>query len=75
MNLLISFLYLLLHCAFILLVAAVIVWVLRWFGVGIDPAVYKIGQVIVALLVIIAIVVWISGALGWTTYRLMPFGP
>lgn len=69
MSLLISFLYLLLNIAIILLVAALIVWVLRWLGIGIDPTVYKIGQVIVALLVIIAIVVWVSGVAGWHTYR------
>ena len=69
MSLLISFLYLLLNIAIILLVAALIVWVLRWLGIGIDPTVYKIGQAIVALLVIIAIVVWVSGAAGWHAYR------
>jgi hypothetical protein len=74
MSLLISFLYLLLHIAIILLIAACIVWVLKWVGVGIDPMVYKIGQAIVALLIIIAVVVWLSGALGWSAYRL-PFYP
>jgi hypothetical protein len=74
MSLLISFLYLLLHLAIILLIAAVIVWVLRWIGVGIDPLVYKIGQAIVALLCIIAVLLWLSGALGWSAYRL-PFYP
>jgi len=74
MSLLISFLYLLLHLAIILLIAACIVWVLRWIGVGIDPLVYKIGQAIVALLCIIAVLLWLSGALGWTAYRL-PFYP
>ena len=49
-------------------------WVLRWLGIGIDPMVYKIGQAIVALLIIIAVVVWLSGALGWSAYRL-PFYP
>ena len=69
MGLLISFLYLLLNIAIILLVAALIVWVLRWLGIGIDPMVYKIGQAIVALLIIIAIVVWVSGVAGWHAYR------
>ena len=75
MSLLISFLYLLLHLAIILLIAACIVWVLRWIGVGIDPLVYKIGQAIVALLCIIAVLLWLSGALGWTAYRLPFFYP
>ena len=68
-ELLISFLYLLLNIAIILLVAALIVWVLRWLGIGIDPMVYKIGQAIVALLIIIAVVVWVSGVAGWHAYR------
>jgi hypothetical protein len=66
---LISFLYLLLHIAVILLIAAVIVWLLRWLGIGIDPWVFKIGQVIVVLLIAIAVALWVSGALGYTTYR------
>jgi hypothetical protein len=70
MSLLISLLYLLLHIAIILFVAACIVWLLRWLGIGIDPMVYKIGQAIVALLVIIAVVIWLSGAVGYTAYRL-----
>jgi hypothetical protein len=69
MSLIISFLYLLLHIAVILLIAACIIWLLRWLGIGIDPFVYKIGQAIVALLIIIAVVVWLSGALGWSSYR------
>ena len=77
MSLLISFLYLLLHIAIIVLIAALIVWVLRWAGIPIDPMVYKVGQIIVALLCIIAVVVWLSGVLGWTGYRLplLPGGP
>ena len=75
MSLLISFLYLLLHIAIILIIAACIVWVLRWMGIAIDPLVYKIGQAIVALLIIIAVVVWLSGALGWSTYRLPLYRP
>lgn len=67
MNILVSFLYLLLHCAVIILIAAVILWVLKWLGVGIDPLVYKAGQAIVVLLILIAVVVWLSGLLGWTS--------
>jgi hypothetical protein len=62
---LMSFLYLLLNIAIIVLVAALILWVLKIVGIGIDPLVYKIGQVIVALLIIIAIVLWISGIGGF----------
>jgi len=74
MSLLISFLYLLLHIAIIMLVAALIVWILKVVGIGIDPMVYKIGQIIVLLLCIIAVLLWLSGALGWSAYRL-PFYP
>ena len=69
MNILVSLLYLLLHIAVILLVAAIIVWVLRWMGIAIDPMVYKIGQAIIGLLILIAVVVWITGVLGYSTYR------
>jgi Kef-type K+ transport system membrane component KefB len=71
MGLLVSFLYLLLHIAIILLIAYVILWVLRdWLGFTIDPMVYKFAQAIVALLILIAIVVWLAGALGYSGYRL-----
>lgn len=69
MSILVSFLYLLLHIAVIILIAACILWVLKWLGVGIDPLVYKAGQAIVALLIIIAVIVWLSGVLGWASYR------
>jgi hypothetical protein len=74
MNILVSFLYLLLHIAVIILIAACIVWFLKWLNIAIDPLVYKCGQAIVALLILIAVVVWLSGLLGWTTYRL-PYIP
>jgi len=74
MGLLISFLYLLLHLAIILVIAYGLLWVVRdWFGVVIDPMVYKFCTIIVALLCLIAIVIWIAGVLGHTAYRL-PFG-
>jgi len=71
MGLLISFLYLLLHIAIILIIAYGILWVIRdWLGMAIDPMVYKFGQAIVALLVLIAIVVWLAGVLGYSGYHL-----
>ena len=74
MNLLISFLYLLLHIAVILFIAYAILWIIRdWLGWAIDPMMLKFGQAIVALLCIIAVVIWIAGVTGSTTYRL-PFG-
>lgn len=63
MNLLVSFLYLCLHIAIIVFIAYAIVWLLKWLGVGIDGNVYKAGQIIVVLLIIIAVVVWLSGVL------------
>jgi hypothetical protein len=40
-------------------------WVITgFFGWSIDANVYKFGQIIVALLCLIAIVVWLSGVLG-----------
>jgi hypothetical protein len=65
MGILISFLNLMLYLAIIIFVAYVIVWVIRgFFGWPIDPNVYKFGQIIVALLCLIAIVVWLAGVLG-----------
>jgi hypothetical protein len=68
MGILISGLELLLYIAIILFVAYVILWVIRdWFGWAIDPMVMKFGQIIVGLICLIAIVVWLSGALGYGT--------
>ncbi len=69
MSLLISFLYLCLHIAVIVFVAYCIVWLLRWIGIAIDGMVYKVGQIIVALLVIIAVVMWLSGLPGFGVLR------
>lgn len=71
MGLLVSFLYLLLHVAIILLIAYLLLWVLRdWLGFTLDPMVMKFAQAIVALLILIAIVVWLAGAMGYPGYRL-----
>lgn len=64
MNLLISFAYLCLNIAVIIFVAYCLVWLLRWLGVTIDGNVYKFGQIIVGLLIIIAVLIWLSGLLG-----------
>jgi hypothetical protein len=63
MPLLVSLLYLLLNIAVVLFIAAIIWWFLRWMGIAIDPMVFKIGQAIVALIVIILIVTWVAGVL------------
>lgn len=68
MGILISFLYLLLHIAVILLVAALILWALKWWGVAIDPFVYKCGQAVVVLLVIIACAVWLTDVFGYGSF-------
>jgi hypothetical protein len=65
MSILISFLYLLLYVAIILCIAYIILWVVRdWFGVAIDGNVLKFAKIVVALICLIALVVWISGAIG-----------
>lgn len=73
MNLLVSFLYLCLHIAIIIFIAYAIVRLLRWLGAEIDGKLYKAGQIIVALLIIIAVVVWLSGVLYapmvWPQFR------
>jgi hypothetical protein len=63
MSLIISVLYLLLNIALIVLVAALLWWGLRWLGIGIDPWVFKICQMILALLVLILIVSWLAGVI------------
>jgi hypothetical protein len=66
MGILISFLNLCLYIAIICFVAYVILWVIRgFFGWQIDANVYKFGQIIVALIILIAIVAWLSGVLGF----------
>jgi hypothetical protein len=65
MSILISFLNLLLYLAIIIFVAYAIVWLIRGFmGWQIDANVYKLGQIIVGLICLIAIVTWLSGVLG-----------
>jgi hypothetical protein len=65
MSILLSFLSLCLYIAIICLIAYVIVWVITgFFGWSIDPNVYKFGQIVVALLCLIAIVTWLAGVLG-----------
>jgi len=65
MNILISFLSLLLYIAIILLIAYVILWVVRdWFSISIDANVLKFAKIVVGLICLIAIVVWLSGVLG-----------
>jgi hypothetical protein len=65
MAILISFLNLLLYIAIICFVAYVIIWVIQgFFGWTIDANVLKFGQIIVALLILIAVVVWLAGVLG-----------
>ena len=74
MYILISFLYLLLYIAIIILVAYAIRWLITGFlGWPIDPMVYKWAQIIVGLLCIIAIVVWLVGVLGGGGFPLPHF--
>jgi len=65
MNILISFLNLLLYIAIIVLVAFAMKWVIeKLFNWTIDADVLKWAKVVVALLCLIAIVVWLAGVLG-----------
>jgi len=63
MSMVISVLYLLLNIALIVLVAALLWWGLRWLGIGIDPWVFKICQMILALIILILIVSWLAGVI------------
>jgi hypothetical protein len=71
MGLLVSFLYLLLYIAIICLIAYLILYVVRdWFQISLDGNVLKFAKIVVALIILIAIVVWLSGALGQVSFRL-----
>lgn len=70
MSLLISFLYLCLHIAVIVLVAYAIVWLCRMCEIDLDRNVLKAGKIVVALLIIIAVVIWASGIVGMPLGRL-----
>jgi len=63
MSLLISVLYLLLNIGILLLCVAIIWWALKWFGIPIDPMVFKIAQFIIVLLILIMVVSWFAGVL------------
>lgn len=61
----IGFLQALFYCALIILLAFTFVWGFTWiFGKGIDPNVYKWGQICIGLLCAIILLTWLLGALG-----------
>jgi len=62
--LIIGFLYALLYCAIIILIAFAFVWGLSFIGVAIDGNVMKWGKVVVGLLCVIVMLSWLLGALG-----------
>jgi uncharacterized membrane protein (DUF485 family) len=68
MAILISFLNLLLYIAIVILIAFGIRWLITGLlGWSIDANVEKWGRVVVALICVIAIVIWLSGVLGGGT--------
>jgi hypothetical protein len=69
---LMSFLNLCLTIAIIILIVMVILWVVKWMGVSIDPDVYKWGRIVVGLLILIAIVGWLLGVLGFAHISAFP---
>jgi hypothetical protein len=65
MGILLSFLNLLLYIAIVILIAFVVRWVVVSFlGWSIDPMVEKWGRIVIALICLIAVVVWLAGVLG-----------
>jgi hypothetical protein len=65
MSILISFLYLLLYIAVIILVAFAIKWVIEVFmNVTISGDVLKWAKAVVGLLCLIVVAVWLAGVLG-----------
>jgi hypothetical protein len=75
-SILISLLYLCLQVAVIIFVAVAIVWILKLCGIELDPTVYKVGKIIVMLLVLIAVIVWLFSVYPQLTgaHRLSPLG-
>lgn len=73
---LISFLYALLYCAIIILIAFLFLTGLRYVGIGLDPEVEKWGKVVVGLLCLIVLLSWLLHALGMIAspfpFRLAP---
>ena len=63
-SILISFLYLALHIAIIIIVALAIVWICGLAGFAIDANVYRVGKIIVMLLCLIAVVLWLFSLQG-----------
>ena len=64
-TILIGFLYALLYCAIIILIAFIFLWGFRWItGQTIDPQVYKWCQAVIGLLCVIVLVTWLLSALG-----------
>ena len=65
MGILVSFLELLLYIAIIILIAFAIRWVIVSFmGWSLDANVEKWAKVVVGLICLIAIVIWLTGAIG-----------
>lgn len=60
----IGFLYVLLKCACIILLAFLIVWACRFIGVTIDSDVYKWGRIVVILACIIVVALWAFGLIS-----------
>ncbi len=69
-GLLISLLDLFLQIAVVLFVAFAILWFCDWMGFGLfkDARVYKAGQAIVALIILILALSWLFAAVGWGGY-------
>lgn len=64
-GILIGFLWSLLYCVIVILIAFAFVWALRFVGVSIDGSVYKWGQIAVGLICVIIMLTWLLGALGF----------
>jgi hypothetical protein len=71
---LIGFLYALLYCAIIILIAFVFLWGWRFImGSDIDANVYKWGRVVIGLLCAIVLISWLLSALGLVSGGPFPF--
>lgn len=65
MTVLIGLANVVLYCAIVVFVAFTLLWLLNLVGYPPSPDMIKVGKVIVALLCLIAVLIWLAGVLGF----------
>ena len=65
MPILISLANVILYCAIVVFVAFTLLWLLKLVAYPPSPDMIKVGKIIVALLCLIAVLIWLAGVLGF----------